>query len=68
MEYLIDKIIDVTDMDMQRGINFLVEDLGTKVEGASASTLKPVLEKLVLPSEGNAVVCIISGGNTVFHL
>ena len=68
MEYLVDRIIDVTDMDMQRGINFLADDIGTKVEGASAGTLKPVLEKIVQPSEENAVICIISGGNTVFHL
>lgn len=66
IEYLVDKQVTVTDMDMQRGINFILDDLNARVEGASAATLKPVFDNMVIPSEEHAVICIVSGGNTTF--
>lgn len=66
IRHLVDKKVKVTDMDMQRGINFINDDIGVKVEGASAATLKPIFENLVVPSEENAVICILSGGNVTF--
>lgn len=64
IKFLVERKITVNDIDMKKGINFINDDLGVKVEGASAGTLKPVLEKIVTPSETNAVICIISGSNT----
>lgn len=66
INYLVDEQVEITDVDMKRGIDFIKTDLSVKVEGASAGTLKPVLDKLVTPSERNAVVCILSGGNACF--
>lgn len=60
---LVDKIIFVSDMDMQRGINFVLDDLGARVEGASASTLTPILDNMIVPSQSRAIICLISGGN-----
>jgi hypothetical protein len=54
-------------MDMQRGIDFILDDIGVRVEGASAGTLKPVFDNMVIPSEATAVICILSGGNIVLN-
>ncbi len=62
---MVEKQIKVNDIDMKKGMNFICDDLGVKVEGASAGTLKPVLENIVTPSETNAVVCILSGSNVI---
>ena len=50
---------------MKKGVDFINSDLGVNVEGASAGTLKPIFTNLVKPSETNAVVCILSGGNAL---
>lgn len=63
ISYFVEEQVCINDKDMESGINFVYEDLGVQVEGASAGTLKPVLENIVVPSETNAVVCILSGGN-----
>jgi threonine dehydratase len=66
LKYLITKQIIVNDADMKRGIDFISDDLGSLVEGASSATLKPVFERIIQPSEENAVICILSGGNINF--
>ncbi len=67
INYLVDRIESVSDMDMQRGIDFILDDIGVRVEGASAGTLKPVFDNMVIPSEATAVICILSGGNIVLN-
>lgn len=66
LEYLITKKISVNDADMKRGIDFISNDIEALVEGASSATLKPIFDRIVQPSEENAVICIISGGNINF--
>ena len=51
---------------MKRGMDFISDDLKVLVEGASSGTLKPVFERIVQPSEENAVICVLSGGNVHF--
>lgn len=63
LENLVEKQILIEDNDMKNGIDFVSQDIGVKVEGASAGTLKPLFENIVKPSETNAVVCILSGSN-----
>ncbi|MEI8128952.1 MAG: pyridoxal-phosphate dependent enzyme [bacterium] len=63
INYFVEKMVKIDDIDMVKGINFVYNDFGVKVEGASAGTLKPIFENIVTPSEANAVVCILSGGN-----
>lgn len=60
---LVGKQFKINDYDMKKGMDFISDDLGVKVEGAAAGTLKPIFEKIVRPSERNAVVCVLSGGN-----
>lgn len=62
---LVEKQVLISDADMETGTEFVYSDIGVTVEGASAGTLKPVLENLVKPCESNAVVCILSGSNTL---
>lgn len=62
---LVEKQVKINDTDMKKGIDFIRDDLGVKVEGASAGTLKPIFENTVRPSETNAVICLLSGGNVV---
>ncbi|MEI7474952.1 MAG: pyridoxal-phosphate dependent enzyme [bacterium] len=64
---IVDKIVTITDMDMQRGINFVLDDMKARIEGASAATLKPIFDNIVIPSEEHAIVCLISGGNATLH-
>lgn len=61
---VVDKQVLITDMDMQRGVNFILKDIKVKVEGASAGSMKPIFENIVIPSENHAVICLLSGGNT----
>lgn len=65
---LIDNVVDrqifINDMDMQRGVNFILKDIKVKVEGASAGTMRPIFENVVAPSDKHAIICILSGGNT----
>lgn len=68
IKYLVDKIVNISDMDMQRGINFVMDDLKARIEGASSATLKPIFDNIVIPSEEHAVICIISGGNANLHV
>lgn len=63
IEHLVDKQVAITDMDMQRGINFVFDDIGARVEGASAATLTPILDNMVIPSPQHAIICVLSGGN-----
>lgn len=63
INYLVDKQILVNDMDMQRGANFVLDDIGARVETASSSTLTPILDNMLVPSSERAVILIISGGN-----
>lgn len=65
INYLVENKVDINDSDMEKGIDFIFNDIGVIVEGASAGTLTPIIEELVVPSETNVVVCILSGGNTV---
>lgn len=67
IRHFVDQQITISDADMKNGIKYVYEDLKTKVEGASAGTLKPILEKMVVPSETNAVICILSGSNIVLN-
>lgn len=60
---LVERQFTIDDTDMKKGIDFILDDLGVKVEGASAGTLKPVLGSAVRPSKNHAVVCLLSGGN-----
>lgn len=62
---LVEKQILIEDKDMKKGIDFVSHDIGVKVEGASAGTLKPLFENIVKPSETNAVVCVLSGSNVL---
>lgn len=66
IDNFVGKKVNVDDIDMEKGIDFIYNDIDVKVEGASAGTMKPVFEDLAIPSETNAVVCILSGGNIVF--
>lgn len=65
IDYLVDKKIKIDDTDMKKGIDFVHQDINARVEGASAGTLKPVLENIVFPGKNSAVVCILSGGNII---
>lgn len=65
IDYFVDEKIKIDDNDMEKGIEFVFNDINTKVEGASAGTLKPVLNNLVSLSSKNIVVCVLSGGNVV---
>lgn len=60
---LVGKQVKINDNDMKKGMDFISNDIGAKVEGASAGTLKPIFDGIAKPSEKNAVVCILSGGN-----
>lgn len=60
---LVERQFKISDDDMKKGMDFVNDDLGARVEGAAAGTLKPIFEKYVRPSEQDAVVCILSGGN-----
>ena len=62
---LVKRQFKISDEDMKKGMSFVFDDLGAKVESASAGTLKPILNGVVRPSKKNAVVCILSGGNVV---
>ena len=64
LNYFLSDKIKINDCDMQNGIQFVSKDIGATVEGASAGTLKPVLDNLVKPCENTAVVCLLSGGNS----
>lgn len=66
IEHLVNSKVKINDADMKRGINFVYNDLGAKVEGASAGTLKPILEGTFAPCKKNAVICVLSGGNINF--
>ena len=63
INYFVEKKFNIDDKDMEKGIDFVYNDIGVKVEGASAGTLKPILDNMVTPSETHAVICILSGGN-----
>lgn len=63
INYFVDEQFCINDSDMEKGIKFVQQDLGTKVEGAAAGTLKPILDNTIVPSESNAVVCLLSGAN-----
>lgn len=65
INYFVENKIVIDDNDMEKGMNFVYQDIGAKVEGASAGTLKPILENSVIPSENNVVVCVLSGGNII---
>lgn len=67
IRHFVDQQITINDTDMKNGIKYVYEDIKTKVEGASAGTLKPILEKMVIPSQTNAVICILSGSNVVLN-
>lgn len=64
---LVDKVVTITDMDMQRGINFVLDDMKTRIEGASAATLKPIFDNIIIPSQEHMIICLISGGNADLH-
>lgn len=63
INHFVEKQITINDKDMKKGIGFVYRDINAKVEGASAGTLKPVLDELIMPSSKCAVICLISGGN-----
>lgn len=62
---LVKKQVKINDDDMKKGMDFIFKDLGAKVESASAGTLKPIFDGTIRPSDKNAVVCVLSGGNVV---
>jgi len=62
---LVKRQVKINDDDMKKGMDFIFKDLGAKVESASAGTLKPVLDGTIRPTERNAVVCLLSGGNVL---
>lgn len=63
LSYFLDKKLHTTDFEMKKAIDFVFQDIGAFVEGASAATLKVVLDKLSCPDKTRAVVCVLSGGN-----
>lgn len=63
IKMLVEKQISMSDNDMKKGMDFVYNDIGVNVEGASAGTLKPILENKITPSETHAIVCVLSGGN-----
>lgn len=65
IQYFVDEKYEINDEVMKKGIDFVKSDLGVFVEGPSAGTLKPILEGIVKPSEKNALVCVLSGGNAL---
>lgn len=64
LSHFIDNKFLINDNDMKKGIDFVNADIEANVEGASAGTLKPILNGSIIPSESHAVVCVLSGGNT----
>jgi len=66
LQHLVNKQVLISDADMKRGMDFISDDLKVLVEGASSGTLKPIFERIVQPSEENAVICVLSGGNVHF--
>lgn len=63
IKMLVEKQISMGDNEMKKGMDFIYNDIGATVEGASAGTMKPVLENKVVPSKTHAIVCVLSGGN-----
>src|SRR5574344_737936 len=60
----VDEKVVINDFDMKKGIKFVENDINKSVEGASAGTLKPVLDGSLKPDAKHAVVCVLSGSNS----
>lgn len=63
LENLVSQQLEITDIDMKKGMEYVAKDLGAKVEGASAGTLAPILNGVLKPNKKHAIVCVLSGGN-----
>ncbi len=60
---LVDEVITVTEEEIAQGMLFLLEHQKIVSEGAGAVSTAALLSKKYQPTEGEKVVCIVSGGN-----
>jgi threonine dehydratase len=67
---LLFRALDVTlqtmdDAEMARGMAYVRDDIGVRIEGASGGSLVPVLQQpeRFAPTDQRCVVCLLSGGN-----
>ncbi|MEG2789228.1 MAG: threonine ammonia-lyase [Romboutsia sp.] len=60
---LVDEVVVVEENEIAQGMLFLMENQKVVAEGSGAVTTAALLNKKYVPSEGENVVCIISGGN-----
>ena len=60
---LVDEVITVSEEEIAQGMLFLLEHQKIVSEGAGAVSTAALLSKKYQPTEGEKVVCIVSGGN-----
>lgn len=60
---LVDDVITVTEEEIAEAILFMLENQKLVSEGAGAVSTAALLSKKYVPSEGEKVVCVVSGGN-----
>ena len=63
VEELVDEVITVTEQEIAQAMLFLLESQKIVSEGAGSVSTAALVSKKYVPSKGENVVCIVSGGN-----